>query len=206
MELDELFDFSAIAQHGTQTTDKPKRKNNPELLRHNILNSAKTLMITEGIGALSMQRVADMAGTSKGGLFHHYSSKETLIRAVIELFIAQLNTAMMTKMSEHTNEIGTFTCAYVQVFFDDLNIGLRSDWAGLIRVINADVTLTQLWQAWLHHKLNQHAHTDSDIRLTAIRHAVDGTWLNPIDEQQLNALRDCLLMNVNVVRKSVKPR
>lgn len=204
MELDELFDFSAITKHSTQSNDKPKRKNNPELLRHNILNSAKTLMINEGIATLSMQRVADMAGTSKGGLFHHYSSRQVLICAVVELFIAQLNTAIMTKMTTDGDEIGVFTAAYVRVFFDDANIGLRSDWAGLIHVINADKTLTQLWQTWLKHKLSQHARTDGDIRLTAIRHAVDGTWLNPVNEQTLDDLRDCLLMNVNVVRKSVK--
>lgn len=65
-------------------------------------------MLDVGIGNLSMQKVADMAGTSKGGLFHHFKSKDELITSVAELFIAQINTAILADMNAHPTEMGVF--------------------------------------------------------------------------------------------------
>lgn len=174
-------------------TDKPKRKNNPELLRHSILIHAKNLMLQDGIANLSIQKVADAAGTSKGGLFHHFKNKEMLIASVFELFIAQVNTAILQEIAQHEDKFGVFTRAYVNVFFTNEDIGLSSDWAGLIRAMNAESQLAALWANWLDNKLKNYAHTDSDIRLQSIRCAVDGAWLNRILEDDLSDMRAYLL-------------
>ena len=48
-------------------------KNKPEELKHGLIMAAKHLMVSDGVANLSMQKkVADAAGTSKGGLFHHF--------------------------------------------------------------------------------------------------------------------------------------
>lgn len=174
-------------------TDKPKRKNNPELLRHSILIHAKNLMLQDGIANLSIQKVADAAGTSKGGLFHHFKNKEMLIASVFELFIAQVNTAILQEIAQHEDKFGVFTRAYVNVFFTNDDIGLSSDWAGLIRAMNAESQLAALWANWLDNKLKNYAHTDSDIRLQSIRCAVDGAWLNRILEDDLSDMHAYLL-------------
>lgn len=174
-------------------TDKPKRKNNPELLRHSILIHAKNLMLQDGIANLSIQKVADAAGTSKGGLFHHFKNKETLIASVFELFIAQVNTAILQEIAQHEDKFGVFTRAYVNVFFTNDDIGLSSDWAGLIRAMNAESQLAALWANWLDNKLKNYARTDSDIRLQSIRCAVDGVWLNRILEDDLSDIHAYLL-------------
>lgn len=172
---------------------KPKRKNNPQLLRHGILIAAKNLMLADGIANLSMQKVADMAGTSKGGLFHHFKNKESLIASVFELFIAQVNTAILQEIERLGESFGVFTRAYIHVFFDNADIGLSSDWAGLIRAMNAERQLVELWESWRNHKLKTYAHTDGDIRLSCLRHAVDGAWLNDIPADDLPIIRDYLL-------------
>lgn len=171
----------------------PKRKNNPELLRHTILVCTKNLMLDAPIGNLSMQKVADMAGVSKGGLFHHFKSKDELITSVVELFIAQINTAILADMDAHPTEMGAFTKAYVRVMFDNQEIGLKSDWAGLIRAMTTNVQMYGLWRNWLAQKIKTHAGTDSNPRLSAIRCAVDGAWLNGIPHDELPAMRAYLL-------------
>lgn len=177
------------------TTHTPKRKNNPELLRHNLLICAKNLILREGIANLSMQKVADMADTSKGGLFHHFKSKEELIDGVFELFIAQINTAILEYIHHHTpkQDFGTFTKAYIHVMFDNADIGLNSDWAGIIHAMTADERLNALWTNWLQHKLTQYKDTDDDIRLHAVRYAVDGAWLNGAKDDELIRVKDYLL-------------
>lgn len=169
---------------------KQKRKNNPELLRHALIICAKDIMLDEGIANLSLQKVADKAGTSKGGLFHHFKNKDELVASVFELFIAQVNTAIMSQIDD---EFGAFTRAYVKVFFDNTDIGLTSNWSGLIRAMTADSQMRALWTNWLNHKLTTHASTDSDIRLTVVRHAVDGAWLGGAKADDLPVMRDYLL-------------
>ena len=185
--------FTADIPTPTSDDKTPKRKNNPELLRHTILVCTKNLMLDVGIGNLSMQKVADMAGTSKGGLFHHFKSKDELITSVVELFIAQINTAILADMDAHPTEMGAFTKAYVRVMFDNQEIGLKSDWAGLIRAMTTNVQMYELWTNWLTQKIKTHASTDSNPRLSAIRCAVDGAWLNGIPHDELPAMRAYLL-------------
>ena len=60
-------------------------KNKPEELKHGLIMAAKHLMVSDGVANLSMQKVADTAGTSKGGLFHHFKNKEELLNAVVGL-------------------------------------------------------------------------------------------------------------------------
>ena len=185
--------FTTNTAMPTPDDKTPKRKNNPELLRHTILVCTKNLMLDVGIGNLSMQKVADMAGTSKGGLFHHFKSKDELITSVVELFIAQINTAILADMDAHPTEMGAFTKAYVRVMFDNQEIGLKSDWAGLIRAMTTNVQMYELWTNWLTQKIKTHASTDSNPRLSAIRCAVDGAWLNGIPHDELPAMRAYLL-------------
>lgn len=185
--------FTTNTAMPTPDDKTPKRKNNPELLRHTILVCTKNLMLDAPIGNLSMQKVADMAGVSKGGLFHHFKSKDELITSVVELFIAQINTAILADMDAHPTEMGAFTKAYVRVMFDNQEIGLKSDWAGLIRAMTTNVQMYGLWRNWLAQKIKTHAGTDSNPRLSAIRCAVDGAWLNGIPHDELPAMRTYLL-------------
>ena len=185
--------FTTNTAMPTPDDKTPKRKNNPELLRHTILVCTKNLMLDAPIGNLSMQKVADMAGVSKGGLFHHFKSKDELITSVVELFIAQINTAILADMDAHSDKMGAFTKAYVRVMFDNQEIGLKSDWAGLIRAMVTNVQMYGLWRNWLAQKIKTHAGTDSNPRLSAIRCAVDGAWLNGIPHDELPAMRAYLL-------------
>lgn len=189
--MNDLFNANTPTPAPDDKTNK--RKNNPELLRHTILVCAKNLMLDVGIGNLSMQKVADMAGTSKGGLFHHFKSKDELITSVVELFIAQINTAILADMDANPTKTGTFTKAYVRVMFDNQEIGLQSDWMGLIRAMTADSRMNKLWISWLAQKIKTHTSTDSDPRLSVIRCAVDGAWLNSIPHNELPAMRTYLL-------------
>ncbi|MCU0987494.1 MAG: TetR/AcrR family transcriptional regulator [Acetobacteraceae bacterium] len=48
-----------------------------------LLNAAETIVAERGVGALTLDAVAAAAGISKGGLLHHYRSKEALLTAIV---------------------------------------------------------------------------------------------------------------------------
>lgn len=61
-----------------------KRRSDGERSRSAILREAARLATVEGIGGLSISRLADAVGMSKSGLFAHFGSKEELQLATIE--------------------------------------------------------------------------------------------------------------------------
>jgi AcrR family transcriptional regulator len=68
---------------------KPKRtarrtRSDGERSRTAILDEAARLATVEGIGGLSLGRLADEVGMSKSGLFAHFGSKEELQLATVE--------------------------------------------------------------------------------------------------------------------------
>src|SRR3954462_12977315 len=71
-----------------------KRRSDGERSHSAILDAAAQLATVEGIGGLSMSRLADEVGMSKSGLFAHFASKEELQLATVErataLFDAQV--------------------------------------------------------------------------------------------------------------------
>jgi AcrR family transcriptional regulator len=66
--------------------DRParKRRSDGERSRSAILREAAQLATVEGLGGLSIGRLADAVGMSKSGLFAHFGSKEELQLATIE--------------------------------------------------------------------------------------------------------------------------
>src|SRR5690349_5887738 len=61
-----------------------RRRSDGERSRTAILDKAARLATVEGIGGLSLSRLADEVGMSKSGLFAHFGSKEELQLATIE--------------------------------------------------------------------------------------------------------------------------
>lgn len=53
-----------------------------------MLNAAEEVVIRRGIGALTLDAVAEQAGLSKSGLLHHFHSKDALIDAMVRRKVA----------------------------------------------------------------------------------------------------------------------
>ncbi len=61
-----------------------RRRSDGERSRNAILREAAKLATVEGIGGLSISRLADAVGMSKSGLFAHFGSKQELQLATME--------------------------------------------------------------------------------------------------------------------------
>lgn len=58
------------------------RKKEPEKVRAELLKAASDLGAKKGLSSITVQAVADLAGVTKGGLLHHFHSKQDLIAGV----------------------------------------------------------------------------------------------------------------------------
>src|SRR6478672_5669555 len=68
-----------------ESTRTVRRRSDGERSRATILREAARLATVEGIGGLSIGRLADAVGMSKSGLFAHFGSKEELQLATVDL-------------------------------------------------------------------------------------------------------------------------
>lgn len=66
------------------------RKNNPKQAIENIIAISAKLFAEKGYDKTSMQDIADTLGMSKGGVFHHFNSKEDIFNAVMERQFEQI--------------------------------------------------------------------------------------------------------------------
>ena len=100
-------------------TNAHERKKQPEVVRRNLLDCAAKLAAEQGVAALSVQAVADAAGVTKGGLFHHFPSKQALLEAVMADLLTALDSEIDAFVSQDCEAYGRFTRAYVNAVFDD---------------------------------------------------------------------------------------
>jgi AcrR family transcriptional regulator len=70
--------------HTMSTEVKDKRIAQGEATRASLVAAARELFGAQGYGATSTEEIVASAGVTKGALYHHFSDKESLFRAVFE--------------------------------------------------------------------------------------------------------------------------
>ncbi|OAE39513.1 TetR family transcriptional regulator [Agrobacterium tumefaciens] len=153
-----------------------ERKKQPELVRRNLLDCAARLAAEQGVAALSVQAVADAAGVTKGGLFHHFPSKQALLEAVMADLLAALDLEIDELISQDCEAFGRFTRAYVNAVFSDRGRDSGRQWAAISVSMVGEPSLRRMWNSWIEGRLARHKETDDGVVLELVRLAADGIW------------------------------
>lgn len=178
-----------------------RRTKQPELLRRKLLDCTARLAAEQGIVAVTVQAVAAAAGVTKGGLFHHFPSKEKLIEAVFRDQLDRFDAAIESALVGDSDTRGCFSRAYVNVV---VHLGDNPLMTQSLSVIS-DPALRKLWSDWLRMRLDRHRATDAGVDLEVIRYAADGVWLADLwgVEGDLREDRDTLRLRLlNDTKKS----
>lgn len=183
-----------------------QRKKQPELVKEEILKATLALAEKKGLGAITVQGVAELAGVTKGGLLHHYPSKQALIKGVFDALMAEMDHETDALIAKDKVAYGCFTRAYVELCFDEECMGDNSAWPALCVSILVEPRLKKMWQSWMEKRLKQHKSTDSAIELEIVRMAADGVWFNhvsdtPTSKQHNKRLKAALLQKTYKTRK-----
>jgi AcrR family transcriptional regulator len=157
----------------------PTRKKAPERVRGALLECAARIAVEQGLSAVTVQAVAQAAGVSKGGLFHHFANKQALVDSLFDGMIARFDAGIDVCLAGDAASWGCFTRAYVRMVFDAPAATTDALWNVSLPVsLVADPVLKQRWGAWLARRLAQHADTDGAPLLDVVRLAADGAWFD----------------------------
>lgn len=154
-----------------------QRKKDPVQVRRQLLEQAARLSVAEGVASLSLQGVASAAGVTKGGLLHHFPSRQALIEAMFTDFLAALDHEIDELIAADEQAHGCFSRAYVEAMFREGESGPGSSCAVLGIAMLTDPRLRELWAKWLAARLDRHRLTDDAPELEVTRYAADGVWL-----------------------------
>jgi AcrR family transcriptional regulator len=148
--------------------------------RTRLLVAAENVLIANGVAGLSFDAVALEAGLSKGGVLHHFRTKEDLIDALVKRYVERYDQAMNAELTRIGDQSGKVSRAYIAASLEDalrtesnfnevgarLCAGLSSDPKKLFPVFEQN----RRWQSSL----------ESDgidpMTATIVRLAVEGLW------------------------------
>ncbi|MEG3123418.1 TetR/AcrR family transcriptional regulator [Sphingomonas sp. GB1N7] len=154
-----------------------ERKKEPEKVRRALLDAAGELVSENGLANVTLDAVAKEAGVTKGGLFHHFASKQLLFHGMFADIIDYFDALIEGHMARDPIEHGRFTRAYIEGVFVDHRLGGEAPSARLCISMLADPELQQMWSSWLAARIERHFATDGDEFCEMARLAADGVWL-----------------------------
>ncbi|OCP00662.1 MULTISPECIES: TetR/AcrR family transcriptional regulator [unclassified Ensifer] len=175
------------------------RKKQPEQVQRALLECAAKIAADHGIAGVTVQAVADAAGVTKGGLFHHFSSKQVLLEGMVDALLDKLDAEIDSSMAEDPAPYGSFTRAYVKSVFVGKAFGFETPWSTLFMAVISDHDLRHRWIDWFNERLRRHDVTDGHPSLQIVRLAADGAWLSYVTADsksgsaELQALKDQLV-------------
>lgn len=157
-----------------------ERRKEPEKVRAALIDAAAQLIAENGMARLTVDAVAKAAGVTKGGLFHHFSTKNELIQGVLNAMIAFAGEQLDAAMAEDPEPHGRFTRAYLNGVFKDKRLNGKTSSRTLCMAMLADPDLQYSWSSWVAQQIARHAETDDNPRCALVRLAADGAWLNSL--------------------------
>ncbi|HWL11231.1 MAG TPA: TetR/AcrR family transcriptional regulator [Planctomicrobium sp.] len=153
--------------------------------RQQLLSVAGETICNKGLAGITLEGVAKAAGVSKGGLLHHFPSKQHLIDAVI----VDLHERFLEEMRELAKEdpvsTGRRVRAYLKVATRERDEQTNKLCSILAIEARDNPTLRNQWRDMISSLLRSGAdeeNTETDpITLAVVQLATDGLWLAELE-------------------------
>ena len=181
-----------------ETQNAHKRKKQPELVRRALLDEAARITLEQGLSKVTFQAVADAVGVTKGGVMHHFATKDTLILEVFYDAMVKFEAEVNAAMAKDPVSYGSFTRAYIDA---TISLGEKgqaefNSQATLYVLMLGDRMLRERWAEWSNEQLKKYAATDNSETLCMVRLVADGIWLSDfsgIDISDKASIRERLI-------------
>lgn len=143
--------------------------------REAVLNASARIIGRLGVSAFTIDAVAKEAGITKGGVLHHFPSKEALIDGLIDEVIAALQARIGDALAaEAEGTPGRWLRAYIRTIF-----AVEDEVLNLIPALASAVTADERMIERIRRSVEASqmaaiAHEDDPTQATIVRLAVDG--------------------------------
>jgi AcrR family transcriptional regulator len=149
--------------------------------RDHLLDAASVIILRDGVMSLTLDAVVLEAGVSKGGLLHHFPTKELLIKGVIDRMVQRFVSSLEAALeAEPPGVPGRWLRAYIRTSFAE-DLRLQELGAALSIGVSAHPNLMDDVRTSFDHIQSSTEHDGLDpVRATLIRMAADGVWFSEL--------------------------
>jgi AcrR family transcriptional regulator len=95
-----------------------RKKEEAMQTRETVLRAAAQIIAHQGISAFTIDAVAREAGVTKGGVLHHFPTKEDLVSGLIDQVISIFNMRLQEELTAEPSDVpGRWLRAYIRTVF-----------------------------------------------------------------------------------------
>lgn len=158
-------------------SDAHHRKKQPAVTRRQLLDVAATLALESGMGGLTLDAVARAAGVSKGGLLHHFPSKQALFEGLFDSLVERFQEEIDREAARDAEVAGRTARAYLRAVTGLRGGGESRLWGIMSAAMLFEPSLRERWRSWLvEHMRRDAADPAGEASLAVARLAADGLW------------------------------
>lgn len=168
--------------------------------RETVLKAAAQIIARQGVTAFTIEAVAQEAGLTKGGVLHHFPSKEALLDELINQVIHLFNSRLAAELAaEPTEAPGHWLRAYIRTIFSVQYEDINLIPALAAALDSGHQTLDRIRHSLLESQLAAVQDSLNPTLATIIRLAVDGVvftsalGLNVLDKESSQRVYEELL-------------
>ncbi len=156
---------------------KSPKKRQPEIVRANLLASAAELISQRGLSNITLDQVAIKAGTSKGGLIHHFASKQALFEELCRDALKEYEQNIDDFITDDPEPRGRFIRAYIRA---TMKPSKKYDYVKLFNAFALEMKqypgIAEIYENWFCIQLEK-MKTPLSMKAKMIMYAVDGLWV-----------------------------
>lgn len=162
---------------------KSIRKRQPEIVRANLLASAAELISERGLSNITLDLVAVQAGTSKGGLIHHFSSKQALFEELCRDVLKEYEENIDHFIAEDPDPRGRCIRAYIRA---TVKPDKKYDYVKLFNAFALEMKqypgVCQIYQDWYESQLRKMGNGPISMKARMLMYSVDGIWVEELTQ------------------------
>lgn len=178
--------------------------------REAILQAAAHTISELGVGGFTIDAVAQETGITKGGVLHHFASKEALVDALIDEVLASFQLRLAEQLAaEPTGVPGRWLRAYIRAVFPNGNQESNL-LPALAAAVSSDKETIDCIRQSMEMSQSQALEDGFDpVTASIVRLAVDGAIFTtafkvfPLDRQMSATVREALLRAATPVEPSL---
>lgn len=127
---------------------KPLRARQAEATRQLLVSTARDLFAERGYAATSIEDIIQRAGVARGALYHHFTGKDTLFRAVYDVVQADAVSGVMTAALAAVGEPWGAVRAGLSAFLDAC---LEPAFRRIVVLDSVPVLQQKVWEGGIEH-------------------------------------------------------
>ncbi|MGQ3671850.1 TetR/AcrR family transcriptional regulator [Xanthobacter sp. TB0136] len=156
------------------------RKKRPLVVRSQLICVAARLSVEKGLHALTLDAVAREAGVSKGGLLHHFPTKQALLEALHDELLGRFERQFNALLEADPEPRGRFTRAYLHANLCKAEDDGVECWNSLVMLMMGEKWSRPRWSEWLNQRLAELPPHERSVEMEIVRLAADGLFFSDL--------------------------